>query len=288
MNYIRFGSTAALAVFLAVPAWGGNVLFVNNNGSDSAVPAALAADGHDVTSVNLDPSSPEANTFFQNADLGNYCAVVWSAAYARSVADLDGATTTLANWANAGGHVAVLSPDGVASSSTNPNGQPDLLALIGASGGRDQGYNFSTVANVTNSVTTGMIDIRNNQPSTPSDTDTVCAPLLSGTVGLVTSPNSSCPGEPGYGWTLRTLGSGQVAFFASANFSSTNADDPDWAATQIPGDGVYNAGLRNFASAACATATPTPVPTSNAYTTMLLAALLAIAGLVYSRRRARA
>jgi hypothetical protein len=264
------------------------VLFVNNNGSDASVPAALALEGHNVTSTNLDPSSPAANTFFQNANLGGYCAVVWSPAYARSVANLSGATSSLSNWVSSGGHVAILSPDGVGNSGTNPNGQPDLLALLGASGGRDQGYNFSTVVNSANIVTTGLIDIRNTQPSIPGDTDTVCSPLLNGTVGLVTSPTSNCSSEPGYAWSLRTLGSGHVAYFVSGNFNGSYIGiqgDPDWSSTTIPGDGVYNAGLRNFVHGACTPKATIPVPTLNSYMMVLLSTLLPIAGLIFWRRR---
>ena len=185
-----------LLMTTALSASAGNVLFVNNNGSDGAVATVLSSDGYTVTTSDLDPTGVNANTFFQSANLNNYCAVVWSAAYARSVADLSGATNTLASWVTSGGHLLITSPDGVASSGTNPNGQLDLDSLIGGAGGRDNGYNFSTVANISNSLTTGLIDIRNQQPSIPGDTDSLCGPLTGGTVGIVTSPNSGCPSEP--------------------------------------------------------------------------------------------
>lgn len=266
------GHAILISMALAGSAQAGNVLFVNYNGSDATVATALAADGHTVTTVDVDPATA-ANTYFQTANLGQYCAVVWSAAYARSVADLSGATGALSTWVNNGGHLLISSPDGVASSGTNPNGQMDLVTLIGGSGGRDSGYNYSTVANVANSVTTGLVDIRNQQPSIPSDTDSICAPLSGDTIGLVTTPNSGCPSEPGYAWTLRNLGSGQVAFMSSGGFTAANID-PDWSSTAIPGDGVYNAGLRNFVYAACAPR-PQSIPASSPPGLIMLSFLLA-------------
>lgn len=133
-----------LLMTAASPALAGQVLFVNNNGSDDTIANALSADGHSVTNSDLDPTTPAVDTFFQNANLGQYCAVVWSPAYARSNPDLSAATSTLANWVSGGGHLLITSPDGVASSGANPNGQPDLDALVGGSGGRDSGYNFSS------------------------------------------------------------------------------------------------------------------------------------------------
>lgn len=256
-------NSLACAVLLSVActssALAGNVLFVNYNGSDNGIPTALAMDGHTVTSVNVPPAT--ANTYFQNENLGQYCAVVWSAAYAYSE-NLDGASTTLSNWVSSGGHVLITAPDGIRNDGT-------LVSLLGGAGGTDSGSNLSTVANVSNSVTTGLFDIRGQQPSNISDMDALCSPLTPGTVGLVTAQNTQCSTnheDPGYAWSLRTLGSGQVAFITSGNFSSSTTDDPDWTATNIPGDGVYNAGLRNFVHAACTSnqaIIPTAIPATS-------------------------
>ncbi len=219
----------------------GDVLFVNYNGSDSRIPTALSADGHSVSSVDVPPVN--ASTYFQSANLNQYCAVVWSAAYAYDE-DVSGAVTRLSNWVSSGGHVLIATPDGI-------RNDGDLISLIGGSGGTDSGNGYSTVANLANSVTTGLIDIRGQQPYDVGDEDSLCAPLTPGTVGLVTAGSTGCPSEPGYTWTLRTLGSGQVAFITSGNFSGSTTNDPDWASTTMPNHGVYNAGLRNFVHAAC-------------------------------------
>jgi hypothetical protein len=279
-----------LSLAIATPATAGNVLFVNYNTSDAAIPAALAADGHIVTTTNVQPGS--ANAYFESVDLSPYCAVVWSTAYQYNQ-DLGVATSRLSAWASAGGSVLITAPDGIRSSSTFPNGQPDLVALLGGAGATDNGSGFSPVANALNSVTTGLIDIRGQVPPPISDMDALCGPLSADTVGLVTAQNTHCPSGDGYAWTLRTLGAGRVAFITSGNFGQSTNNDPDWAVTTIPGDGVYNAGLRNFVRAACTAGPslppPTPVPTTSAIGLLLGSLLLFIAAAVTFRsRRAKA
>lgn len=177
----------------------------------------------------------------------------------------------------------IVTPDGIRSDS-------GLVSLLGGAGGTDQGTGLSTVANVVNSMTTGLFDIRGQQPSNISDMDSLCSPLSSGTVGLVTARNTSCATnhqEPGYAWSLRSLGAGQVAFMTSGNFSRNSTDDPDWTVTTIPGDGVHNAGLRNFVHAAC-NPTPAPAPVAVPATSpagLVLGAILLAIGAVFGIRR---
>ncbi len=263
---------ALLSLAFTGQASAGNILFVNYNGSDDTVPTALAADGHSVTPVDVPPAT--ASTYFQNADLGQYCAVVWSTAYAYSQ-DLTGAAARLSDWATSGGHVLITAPDGI-------RDDGDLVSLLGGAGATDNGNTFSTVANISNSVTTGLFDIRGQQPPPLSDIDALCGPLSGDTVGLVTAQNTACPSEPGYVWSLRSLGSGQVAYITSSNF--TGGDEPDWSATAIPGEGVYNAGLRNFADAACTT-TPASVPAASPAGLIVVSLLLAVGAVFGLRRR---
>ena len=280
MTIIRT-ALALLSVVPAAPALAGAILFVNYNGSDNTIPAALAADGHVVTAANVPPST--ANSYFQNVNLNQYCAVVWSTAYQYDQS-LGGATSVLSNWISSGGHLLITTPDGIRASGTYPNGQPDLVGLLGGAGATDQGNNYSTVANVQNSLTTGLVDIRGQQPPPIGDMDALCAPLAAGTVGLVTAQNTSCSSGQGYAWSLRTVGAGEAAFITSGNF--TSGDDPDWSVTSIPGDGVYNAGLRNFALSACTARTaPTPVPSLSEWGLGILSGLLAVLGLVAARRK---
>lgn len=266
-----------MAIGVAEQATAGNVLFVNFNGSDNGIPTALAVDGHSITQANVDPAT--ANTYFQNVNLGQYCAVVWSAAYAYNK-DEAGSVATLSNWVSSGGHLLITTPDGIRNDGT-------LAILLGGSGGTDQGTNLSTVANVANSMTTGLFDIRGQQPPNVSDMDALCSPLSSGTVGVVTAQNTQCSTnhqDPGYAWSLRALGTGQVGFITSGNFTSSTTNDPSWAVTTIPGYGVYNAGLRNFVHSAC-TPIPTSVPTNSSSSLVVEAVMLLLAGVFWLRRR---
>jgi hypothetical protein len=265
------------AASLASSAMAGSVLFVSYNDSDGSVGVALAADGHDVTQVNVPPET--ANDYFSGADLAGYCAVIWSAAYAYE-RDVSTATAVLTAWVQQGGSILVTAPDAIRAQSA------DMIGFLGGSSARDENLNFSPVANLMNSVTTGLVDIRGQTPPDISDQDTLCGPLLPGTVGLVTgtlTPDSTCPDNEGYAWTLRSLGQGEIAFITSGNFTSD--DDPDWSSTVIPGDGVYNAGLRNFVHAACRPrAIPAqPVPALSIWSLMLLGALLLMIGLTRQR-----
>jgi hypothetical protein len=170
----------------------------------------------------------------------------------------------------------ITTPDGI----RNNGG---LVSLLGGSGATDNGDTYSTVANLSNSLTTGLIDIRGQQPPPISDMDALCGPLDSNTVGLVTAQRTGCSSEPGYAWSLRSLGSGQVAFITSGNF--TSGDDPDWSNTAIPGDGVYNAGLRNYVHSACLRAAQVPVPAISTVGLTLCSLLLAASAAFSIRRR---
>ena len=96
--------------------------------------------------------------------------------------------------------------------------------------------------------------------------------------GIVASNENDCTG---YAWTLRTLGSGRIAWISSGNFNN-DADEPDWTDTTIPGEGVYNAALRNFAYNACPTTTAVPSMTEWG---MIIFMVLAGLGAVYFIRR---
>jgi hypothetical protein len=154
-----------------------------------------------------------------------------------------------------------------------------MLNFVGGSDGKDSGNILGPIINAINSLTYGVIDIRNQTPPNISDADTLCIPLLSGTTGISASDSTECTG---YEWTLRTLGNGEVAWVSSGNFNN-DTDDPDWTNTTIPGDGVFNAGLRNFAYNACLS---TPVPALTEWGIIIFIILTGL-GVVYSLRRQR-
>lgn len=251
--------------FVMSPASAGNILFVSDDNSDNNIPAALSVDGHTVT------SSSDRSVLL--GDLSSYCAVYWSASDDGEF-DLSSIISNLTSYVSSGGFVFVTGGDSVASPVNS-----DMLSFVGGTNGWDGGDVSGVIINTSNSLTTGVIDIRNiTPPDVIGDGDTLCIPLSAGTVGIVASNENDCTG---YAWTLRTLGSGQIAWISSGNFNN-DADEPDWTDTTIPGEGVYNAALRNFAYNACPTTTAVPSMTEWG---MIIFMVLAGLGAVYFIRR---
>jgi hypothetical protein len=99
------------------------------------------------------------------------------------------------------------------------------------------------------------------------------------------TPDSSCPNNDGYAWTLRSLGAGEVAFITSGDFLDDR--DPDWSSTAIPGDGVYNAAVRNFAAAGCRPQVDPPqtIPTLQPWGLLVMLSLLLLSVALFARGR---
>ncbi len=256
----------------ASAATAGNLLFVSDDGSDNNIPAALTADGHNVTvSTSRDALL---------GDLSGFAAVFWSASD-DGEDDLTAVINNLVNYVNAGGYVFVTGGDSVAAPVN-----PDLVGFVGGSGGYDGGYFFTAVINEVNSLTTGVVDIRGEVPyanGNIGDSDSLCGPLLSGTIGISMTDTTSCGGQPGYAWTLRQLGSGQIAWLTSSNFDN-DSDEPNWEdTTTFPGDGVYNGALRNFAYNASLAAAPA-IPTLDEWGMLVLSLLLLTSAVLVLRR----
>ena len=260
--------TLIFSLFAALSANAGNILFVSDDGSDNNIDDALAIDGHIVT-VQTDRSVLLGN-------LSNYCSVFWSASD-DGEADLSAVIANLSNYVSDGGYVFVTGADAVASPP-----EPNMLSFVGGSASLDAGNIIGPVVNAQNSLTYGVIDIRGQVPPNISDADTLCGPLVSGTIGIATSDANCGAGSQGYEWTLRRLGKGEIAFISSGNFDNDN-NDPDWTNTSIPGDGVYNAALRNFAYNACRS--PESIPTMNEWGLIFLSILLAFGAIYYLRKQ---
>jgi hypothetical protein len=253
------------SVFIVSPVSAGNILFVSDDNSDNNIPAALSADGHSVT--------VSSNRSVLSGNLSGYCAVYWSASD-DGEDNLSGVISNLTNYVTSGGHVFVTGADSVASPVNI-----DMLNFVGGSDGKDAGNILGPIINVINSLTYGVIDIRNQTPPNISDADTLCTPLLPGTIGVSASDSTQCTG---YEWTLRTLGNGEVAWVSSGNFEN-QSNDPNWTSTAIPGDGVFNAGLRNFAYNSCRS--NVAVPTMNQWGLIIFFILAGIGTIYYIRRQ---
>ncbi len=240
----HFLLTLGISLFMFTgPASGGNILFVSDTNTDMDISAVLLTDGHTVTVVTDDYATGNLSL---KGDLSAYDAVFWSTS--QVVHDDPALLAQLTDWVTAGGRLFVTGADGVISS-YNPT--TAFQEFLGASDGWDGGYQMTPIAGISNSVTDVWIDIRGVVPPDPGDSDSVCGPLVAGTVGLASPTTGSipCPGGEAYTWILRSIGRGEIAWVESGNFTSTNPpDEPLWTDTSLAGWGAYNAAIRNFAA----------------------------------------
>ena len=238
---------AVLAVVLGVTsaARAGTMLFVSDGTTDSVnIPTVLVGDGHSVTTVTDDYNPADATNAVLSGSLAAYDAVYWNA----TVPTFGGthAASTMVNLSSyvaAGGALFVTGFD----STAGPD-DPALRSLLGASGGFDGGgSDVQAVIDVANSLTTGLVDIRGLVPTGGfADMDSLTG-LAADTVGIVGTGSSG----GGWLWTLRGLGSGQIAYVSNGEprYSSFyDGEHESWLNTSPTGDGAYNAALRNFAA----------------------------------------
>jgi hypothetical protein len=239
---LEFALAAAVVLFTA-PGFAGDILFVSDTTTDLDIAVALAADGHAVTVVADDHATGNLTL---KGDLSGYVAVFWSTSQvAHDDPELLG---ILSSWVAGGGRLFVTGADGVIASYNPDSSFHDFL---GVDSGWDGGYQMTAIADVANSITRGVIDIRGVVPPDPGDSDSVCGPLAPGVVGLAspTSGSNPCPGGEAYTWILRSLGSGEIAWVESGNFTSTvPPDEPLWTDTSLSTWGAYNGAIRNFAA----------------------------------------
>lgn len=269
---------AGSALVFSLAAHSANILFVSDSQTDTNIPAVLTADGHTVTTVLDDFIGP--NNVVLAGSLAAYDVIVWSATGSGTGSAHDAATATnLTNWVTAGGRLFVTGYDSIISPS-----DPVLWGLLGGSGAYDVGSALlGPVINVANTLTTGLVDVRGVTPTggytadmdslSGLGVDTVCV------VADTFNPPGSCH------WTLRTLGSGEIAYVSNGELSpSAHAS---WEDTSAGGAGAYNAALRNFAFAADAIppAAPTPVPTLSEWGMIVLSSLLALGTVITLRRQ---
>jgi MYXO-CTERM domain-containing protein len=234
----------ALAAFALVPAQASaaNILFVSDNGSESVIQSILEADGHDVTLRNSDFTFGMNTSFHE--DLSEFDCIFW-------IANGDGygsyphldieAFTNLTDYVENGGRVFVTGYGSVMISDSN------LVQFLGGTGGAGYTGNPGVVADLDTSLTNGPYDIRNVTP-TPYDYQYEgLTGLMPDTIAIVESVGGF--GTPGTQWSLRGLGSGEIAFVAAGQPYSPGASSFGWSTMGATGAGAFNAALRNFAAA---------------------------------------
>jgi hypothetical protein len=242
MTMLRFSSFAALlVVLLPAPASAANILVVSDANTDTNIATVLRADGHTVNLVTFDYMSGLNPTL--RGDLSEYDAVFWSAT-ANGFGGVHASPevfTNLTDYVSSGGRVFVTGYNCIAS--------PDslLISFLGGTGANGFPGSPSTVASIDTSMTTGAVDIRGIAPTQYSfDLDGLLG-LGPDTTEIVGSLSGPFGGGGGAQWTLRTIGSGEIAFVSNGDFMT--AEPFSWAAAMPGSGGAYNAVIRNFAAA---------------------------------------
>jgi MYXO-CTERM domain-containing protein len=233
--FLIWGTTEAEVERRFDEAQGARILFVSDRETDTNIAAALAIDRHRVVSVINDYTGGD-NAALLGA-LGGFDAVIWSATGDGS----GGAHTNPAVFANlmayvmAGGLVLVTGFDAV----VDPD-DPAMLAFLGAGGAANGVPDPAAVSAVRTLLNVGLFDLRGVLPAGfAADLDGLTG-LGSDTVSVV---DSSAGGTAQ--WTVRTVGSGRVAFVANGDAGPISAHG-SWDTLE----GAYNGAIRNFAFAA--------------------------------------
>lgn len=230
-----------------------NVLFVSDGiaGTAGEIPAELTAAGYNVTTVYGDHNSTtKNNAVLQAGGLSAYSAIFWHASGSGGYGDTHSAATfsALSTYVNAGGAVFVTGYDVIASPL-----DPELITFMGGTSSTDGGSQGTETLVGANSLTTGVTNIVGLVLNSTGDHDGLNN-LQTGTVAVATNVNNNS-----HGWTIRTLGSGEIAWVSSANATGST-----WTQWNTAGTG-YKEALLNFAfNHSCGATIGAPVTTMTA------------------------
>ncbi len=230
-----------------------NILFVSDGPNTTAteIPAELTAAGYTVTVVYDDHnSSTKDNTILQAGGLSNYSSIYWHASGSAGYGDTHSPATftALSAYVNAGGAVFVTGYDAIASPT-----DIELITFMGGTSSSDGGSQGTETLVGANSLTTGVTNIVGLTLAASGDHDGLNN-LQPGTVAVASNTTGTS-----HGWTIRTLGAGEIAWVSTANYVGQL-----WAHWNTTGSG-YKEALLNFASNhSCGASAGTPVTTMTA------------------------
>jgi PEP-CTERM motif-containing protein len=240
-SLIRRASTPILVV-LALFACSGNLVHAGavlhvDTGNDvnhqaKGIPTVLSGDGHTVTSITAQAAAFSA---LQGTLTGVYDLVIWDNWSNSSGAEVVNVTS----YVNAGGTLLYIGYDSIFG--------PGQAALLGGSSPSDTtsaGDELNAVANVSNSLTTGLVDIRG---LTPSGVAASGNPDLDSNNNLNGNTAAVVTSTYGNHWTLHSLGLGEAIFMSTPYDFNFQTDDT-----------VYRDALRNVAFNADPSAVPEP------------------------------
>lgn len=216
------------------------VLFVSDSLTDANMVDALRGDGHTVTVVTNDYDYFTLANPALLADLSDYDCVVWSAT-GSGFGGFHAAVTfdSLTAYVESGGRVFVTGLGSIGYSDTA------LVQFLGGTSGSGYTGFPGPVAAEETSLTVGVADLRGVSPTPYEFQYEGLVGLTSDTVALVMGVGAF--GPPAAQWTLRTVGSGEIAYVANGSGSSA---PPSWVTVAAGSAGAYNAALRNFVAAA--------------------------------------
>ena len=267
MRILRSIAAAALAATVAVAALSApgiaraaTILHVDTGAEIThqarGIPDVLTADGHTVTSItDFAPAIAALNGTLA----GVYDLVIWDN-WSNGGA---GEIANLTSYVTGGGRLLAVGYDSIYQS-----GMEGLLGGTSVTDTTSAGDELNPVANIANSLTTGVVDIRGLTPNGVADGGVLAGNAdLDSLNGLTVGTTAIVTSVYGTHWTLSQLGAGEVAFVSTPYGFDFDNDDA-----------VYRGALRNFA-ANSASSVPEPG--------MLATFALGLAGLGLARRRAR-
>jgi hypothetical protein len=229
------------------PALAANILVVSDANTDTNIASVLRADGHTVTLVSNDYGTGNAAL---RADLSAYDSVFWSATTSGFGYGNHSDPTLfshLTDYVAGGGRMFVTGYQSL--------GTPDplLIAFVGGTSVNSYPGGPGAISGIESSLTVGPAgDLRGVTPMQYSyDLDAVVG-LMADTVEIAGSMPGYGGGSGGSQWTLRTVGSGEIAYVSNGDYSA--AEPYSWTVPTPGAAGAYNAAIRNFAAAS----SPTP------------------------------
>lgn len=210
------------------------VLFVTfMEGTNAGIATALEADGWGVETV----VSSDFSVLL--GDLSSYTSVFISGIY-NHILD-ESMATNLESYVASGGYVLYTGYDAVF--------DPQMQSFLGGTNGWDSmGEMMYPISTAENFLTTGVVDIRGVQPIVNGMYD------LDELMDLTAETEAVLEGDHGAYWSVRTLGSGKIAWVSSTYAEGNSL--LEWEVTATDGSGVWNAAIRNFAYNACPIETP--------------------------------
>lgn len=210
----------------------GTVLFVcdSDNTTATEIPAELTAAGYTVVEVYSDHNATTKDNATLQGSLAGYDVIFWHASGSSGYGDTHSAATftNLTTFVNGGGAIFITGYDVIASPT-----DMELITFMGGTSSTDGGSAGTETLVGANSLTTGVTNIVGLTLNNTGDHDGLNG-LTAGTVGVATNGTS-------HGWSIRTLGAGEIAWVSTANYIGMT-----WAAWNTPGSG-YNEALLNFA-----------------------------------------